>query len=396
MDTTDFIAARGATLREGKRVALAALQQGHVAEGRGLALKILAALPDDPEALLLAAQADIVVGNVDTARALLTRALSLAPDAEIIRNQNHHVSQLESQFFAESYVQHYLAARALFMDYPMNIQLETVGRCNANCNFCPHEELDRKFDEMSDELFQKIIDEVATTPNDIPVNFYLNVINEPFMDKKIFARIGMINEKIPRATIGLYTNMNVLPRDFFERIRDVRPLEFLNVSFNAANREEYEESMRIDFDRTVANLRRFLAENRRQKIVAKPPWLSRIATLDERDGRFFAECKALFAEFEVPVDYEPRMKSRANWLGEIDGAQMNVPQLHPCMQWVNISVFCDGTVPHCCMDAKGKFAFGNVKERSLFEIYNSPEFRNMRESVLHRRSVYPCNTCALT
>jgi radical SAM protein with 4Fe4S-binding SPASM domain len=65
------------------------------------------------------------------------------------------------------------------------------------------------------------------------------------------------------------------------------------------------------------------------------------------------------------------------------------------MQWLNISVICDGTVPHCCMDSTGKYGFGNVNEQSLLEIYNSPKFRVMREAVLGRSAVHPCNTCAL-
>jgi hypothetical protein len=154
--------------------------------------------------------------------------------------------------------------------------------------------------------------------------------------------------------------------------------------------------MRIDFARTVSNLRKFLEENRRQRIVERPIVLSRIMSLDEGDERFRRECPALFPEFEPGVDFIVGLKNRATWLGQIDGSNSQVPSLLPCMQWLNITVQCDGTVPHCCMDAAGRFAFGNVKERSLLEIYNSPEYRTLRESVIGRGAVHPCNTCALT
>lgn len=382
-------------IREAKNIALAAMRDGNLKDGRFLALKLLAALPSDPEALLLAAQSDILSGHPGPARALLDRAIALAPNLEVLHTQKQNLDRQDARVVDDPYVQQYLIARAIHMDYPMNIQLETVGRCNANCTFCPHEELDRKFEEMSDELFNKIIDEVGTIPNENPINFYMNVVNEPFMDKKIFERIRKINETVPQATLGFYTNLNVLPRNFFEKIRNCQRITYVNVSFNAANEEEYRETMRIDFDRTVSNIRRFLIENREQKFLNGPLYLSRIATFDDRDVRFQEDCRDLFADFEVGVDYVPNVKSRASWLGQVSGGQEHIPQLSPCFQWLNISVFCDGTVPHCCMDATGKFAFGNVKEKSLLEIYNSPEFRNMREAVMGRGAVYPCNTCAL-
>lgn len=377
-------------------MALKALQERDQKTAQFLALKLLAALPEDPEVLLLAARSDIQAGRVGPARLLLDRAIALAPDLAILRTQKALLDRQERALSSDPYVQDYLHARAIHIDYPRNIQIETVGRCNANCTFCPHEQLDRKFDEMSDELFDKIVDDVATIPSDGPVNFFLNGVNEPFMDKKIFARIKKINDRVPHATLGLYTNMNVLPRDFFERMREVRRLIYLNVSFNAANAAEYEASMRIDFSRTVTNIRKFLAENRRHRFLERPLILSRMTSLDEGDERFRVECPALFPEFEPDVDFIAGLKSRASWLGQVESANQNVPVLFPCMQWLNITVQCDGTVPHCCMDATGKLAFGNVKERSLLEIYNSPAFRSLRESVTGRGAIYPCNTCVLT
>ena len=67
----------------------------------------------------------------------------------------------------------------------------------------------------------------------------------------------------------------------------------------------------------------------------------------------------------------------------------------PCNQWFDISIFCNGVVPHCCMDAKGDFPFGDVNKQSLLEIYNNPQFRNLRQNVISRDVIYPCNSCAL-
>ena len=74
------------------------------------------------------------------------------------------------------------------------------------------------------------------------------MVNEAFLGKKIFDRVALINDAIPHATIGFYTNFNKLPKTFFERIGQVKNLSLMNISFNAANKQEYEENMRIYFD----------------------------------------------------------------------------------------------------------------------------------------------------
>jgi hypothetical protein len=227
------------------------------------------------------------------------------------------------------------------------------------------------------------------------VNFFLNVVNEPFMDKKMFERIAFLNDAIPHATIGIYTNMGVLQPGFFDGMKRVRQLTAFNVSFYAANKEEYEAAMRISFDRTVSNIRRVLAENRKHRFFTFPITLSRIMSGDENDPRFESECRNLFQEFDYGREYFAVYRRRADWLRQSPGTQTGIPYLEPCNQWFNISVLCNGVVPHCCMDAKGEFAVGDANCQSLLDIYNSPRFRTYREVVPARETVYPCNTCGL-
>jgi len=387
--------ARTVTLDTAKQLARQALDAGNHAEAQAIANKILSAAPMDPAAYLLVAQADLSVGRFAVARPLVNRALALAPGFEPARNLNNQLDKIAARFATDEYQSSYLVLRSRHLEYPRNIQLETSGRCNAKCTFCPHEQLDRKSQVMSDALYEKIIREASAIPAGSAVKFILNVVNEPFMDQKIFERIALLNREIPHATIGIYTNLNVMPPRFFEKLKEVRRLTYFNISFNAANKAEYEETMRIDFNRTVSNIRKLLTENRTQGYFASPVALSRISSLDERDARFVEECTQVFSGFEYGRDFILECKSRANWLGQNSSSQTSIPFLEPCNQWLNISVLCNGIVPHCCMDARGDFPFGNANEQSILEIYNSPRFRNYRRTVAARETTYPCNTCAL-
>lgn len=383
------------TVEQAKQLARQALQRGDHASSQAISRQLLSVAPMDPEALLIAAEADLAVGRFSIGRLLVGRALALAPQVETARNLKNQLDKIENVNADNVNLGAYLILRAMHLDYPRSIALETVGRCNANCSFCPHEQLDRKFEVMSDGLFEKVIRDARMIPSSSPLNFYLNVVNEPFTDKKIFPRIGLLNDVIPHATIGINTNFNVLPPGFFENLRKVRGISSFNISFNAANEGEYRETMRIDFHRTVANIRKLLEENRRHHFFSFPISLSRIATGDARDAQFVEDCKQVSTGFEEGREFIPVCRNRSNWLGQYHGKQTPIPYLWPCLQWLNISIHCNGVVPHCCMDGKAAFPLGDVNHQSLLDIYNCPSFRKIREHAAARESVYPCNTCAL-
>jgi tetratricopeptide (TPR) repeat protein len=387
------VTAQTVTLDDAKQLARRALDNGKLADACSIANKILSAAPLDPVALLLVAEADMACGRFAIGRSLVNRALALAPNYQPALHFARRLDELDARAAADEYRSAWLALRSRYMDYPMNIQLETVGRCNAKCVFCPHEQLERKNQVMSDTLFKKIIHDASAIPSDIPVNFFLNVVNEPFMDKKIFERIAFVNRSMSHATIGIYTNMGVMPPGFLEHMQHVHRLTAFNVSFNAAKKNEYEAVMGIDFERTVSNIRRLLTENRTRHYFNFPVTLSRVSSMDERDSRFEDECKNVFAGFEYGREFVAVCRRRANWLQQ--SAHTSVPYLEPCNQWFNISVLCTGIVPHCCMDATGRFALGDANGESILDIYNSPRFRTYRDSVPARETVYPCNTCAL-
>ncbi len=58
----------------------------------------------------------------------------------------------------------YFLDRANYMDYPKSICIETTARCNAKCDFCPHENLERRNAAMDDDLFVKILEDLQGIP----------------------------------------------------------------------------------------------------------------------------------------------------------------------------------------------------------------------------------------
>src|SRR4051812_37893874 len=63
------------------------------------------------------------------------------------------------------------------------------------------------------------------------------------------------------------------------------------------------------------------------------------------------------------------------------------------LPFVHLNVWTDGRVLPCCINHS--VAFGNVNEKPIEEIYNSPEARAFRLSMLRGNLPASCSGCAL-
>lgn len=377
------------------QAATQALEDGKLETVVGICEDFLTHQPDNLNLLVLLARVEARQTKYISANKHFQRIIELAPGQAWARELLDKA--MAEQKIAEVYppIVEFLTERHVYMDYPRNIGIETVGRCNANCGFCPHEELDRKQLEMSDFLFEKILTELTQIPPDLPIKIFPNLINEPFMDKKIFDRLKRINTALPRADIHIFTNLNVRPKNFIEKLSEIDNIDTINISFNAANKHDYTASMRLDFDRTVDNIRELMSEHRARNLYRGGVILSRVKDGTAKDDEFESQCTALFCEFESGKEFLPHAKPRTNFLGSVAEDQSPIPYAFSCGAWLDINIMCDGVVPFCCMDAKGDYPLGNANQESILELYNAPSFRSLREDAPPRESIHPCNTCSL-
>ena len=101
---------------------------------------------------------------------------------------------------------------------PLEVEIETVNRCNGDCPFCPvnvHEP-QRPYAKMTDELFYKIIDDLSELNYSGQLAIYSN--NEPFLDERIIKFHEYAREKVPNAFIHMYTNGSVMGLEKFKQI----------------------------------------------------------------------------------------------------------------------------------------------------------------------------------
>ena len=74
------------------------------------------------------------------------------------------------------------------------VYLDTTGACTNRCYMCPARIAVTKRNYMSDEVFEKVIDELVKNNYSGGLHFYGQ--DEPLLDKNLFERIDFAHERL--------------------------------------------------------------------------------------------------------------------------------------------------------------------------------------------------------
>lgn len=292
--------------------------------------------------------------------------------------------------------------------FPAVIQLQTINACNASCVMCPYPLFKKEFPRgrMDDALFDKIIAEIAERPE---VDTFVPMLqNEPFLDKHLFDRIARFKQLTRgRVTVELVTNGAFLTAEAIERMRDVE-LDVLDISLDAVSKETYDRiRLGLDYEAVIAGVERVIAarlphtslfvrmvklrDNAHEVKRFAERWRSLgvpvfIYTANNRVGALpeFDERLRLAREQVSPLQRIGRRAARA-WLGHCPAPFATTDILH------------DGSVLLCAHDWARKEVLGNVRDRTIAEVWNGPRMREIRAAV-HRReyaTLPACRDCSL-
>lgn len=271
----------------------------------------------------------------------------------------------------------------MFSDLPRLVAIETTNRCNAECEFCPNRSLKRKREDMSDELFQRIIADCRQSR--VPcIELFLN--GEPFMDPKLIDRLRLVRKQMPEVRLGLYTNAALLTESKRNALRGLG-LDYLSVSLNTLDPQRYQRIMGLNFEITLNNFVA-LAEAPKRYEITKALKV-RMTRYPETTRQEMAE----FKDFAQRYGAEAGIVSLFNYKGDITSA-LPVPA-YPCEHIERLDILSNGKVALCCMDQEGAFSWGDLNRQSLKEVFNGVEAQRFR--LAHRfglrKLIAPCNTC---
>ncbi len=145
----------------------------------------------------------------------------------------------------------FLAGRERVPALPVEYIVETTAKCNLYCPMCPRETHKQPKEDMTDEVFEALVQGSAHTAE----HMMLIGLGEPFMDRKIFDRIGYC-ERHGISTL-LSTNGTFLDEKAAARLLD-SPLAHITLSFDGASKETFERYRKgARFEKVRDNFVRF-------------------------------------------------------------------------------------------------------------------------------------------
>lgn len=243
---------------------------------------------------------------------------------------------------------------AMMAGPPLNINIETVRKCNGSCHFCPASTLYAQPESaghlMPDAVYERLCRELHRIKYVGRISFF--VTNEPLLDPKIVDRVSAARTACEHATLRLMTNGLLLTGPKVEALFRAG-LDMLDISLYTPNPK---------------------VENKIQSLAAHP-LSARIRVFSRRrDAQLFNR-----AGHSVRGGVGPMPPVPAGCL-------------YPFTQ-LNISSY--GTVGQCCHDFQFNGLWGDVCRMSFDEIWNGAPALLLRRSLLanRRRQNRICSAC---
>lgn len=266
--------------------------------------------------------------------------------------------------------------------FPKHIMIQTSSFCNAICGFCPYPETKDFFPQgvMNDALFEKIASECKEYSHITRIMPYL--MNEPLTDKKIANRIDCLKSNNPDAWIHFLSNGALLNNNTADKILN-SSLDQICFSVYGIDPSLYKRVMGLDLDLVISNILKFkekadkAGKSQQYVMITFFKWQGLDASEAKKAVAFWREHGiSEISVFDGPI-------SRAGNVGSIAGPHKK--KIAGCNSiWCDdmVHILYNGDVVLCCMDWRRSTVVGNVSENTIYEIWHSDRYRELREKVL--------------
>jgi len=303
-------------------------------------------------------------------------------------NPNHITLGHLAQFSLRTISSQFHLTRAFGRPYVF--QVELTNFCNLKCPMCPHDLMTRPVGYMDFGLFQEIVAQLKSTNPDLR----LHNMGESLFHREIGTFIRHANETGLETILS--TNATMLTEAKIQELIDAR-LSWLYVSFDGAAADTYERFRKgARYEREKAKVESLLRTRGSQGSRYPKVMMSCLSLPGTR-----AETEEFRAYWTARVD-AVRIKRADGWDGSSDRINEIVADFQYAVgrsvcgwPWQSVVVLWDGRVVPCCFDFDGKYVLGDLRQKSLAEIFNDEPMQELRRLLRERRAseVNLCRTC---
>ncbi len=274
-------------------------------------------------------------------------------------------------------------------DFPIYILIEPVSSCNLKCPMCFQSDksfIKKKYmGKMDIGLYKKIIDE-ASKNGTKAITFGSR--GEPTIHPEFKLFLEYCSEKF--LDIKLITNATKLKEDLIHSIfkHKVHQVVF---SIDSEEKNAYERIRKFgNYDQVLNNVKLYNEIKKEYKNINTVTRISGVKVEEEQDEK-------KFCEFWKPYADEVVMKKAFSRWDTYNNDVMN-DFLEPCSYiWERMYIWFDGKVNPCDADYKSYLSYGNVNEKTIKEIWNSKEYKNLQKIHTNktRNKITPCDRCGI-
>lgn len=289
--------------------------------------------------------------------------------------------------------------------FPKILSIEFTSACNAKCIMCPQPDMERKKENMSPEILDKIIQSCKGKPLK-KINLFW--MGDSTVDKKMIEKIRIIRKELPNVKLYLSTNAQLLGEERSRILLDEDLLDVVNFDIDGLTKSTFEGiRVRLDFDVVTTNVKYFLNY---KKSLNKTKPETRVTIIDMKPTK---DEVAAFVEHWSPLADKVDINHYNTWGGTQD--ELNYDDSHKdskhqdklkesqnekfdfaCTHpWEEMVIGADGRVGLCCLDHELSEQVGDVKSHTLQQIWQGEiinEYRS-KQLKLDYQSIGSCKNC---
>ncbi len=276
--------------------------------------------------------------------------------------------------------------------FPEVILLDNLNACNLQCSMCDHPNMKqyRPVERMDIGLYHKIIDEIAVeNPH---ARIWQIFFGDPFLLKDMDKRIKYAKDQ-GLTDVVLNTNGVLMDPDKSEQYIKAG-LDAIYVGIDAARKETYDK-IRVggDFERVRQNVlayRDLLAKygNGDQKLFVQ-------FVVSEHNDDQVGE----FRDYWVGEGVGVKIRPKVSWAGLVEAKNLkeNDPANRKPCYWLMkaMNICADGEVTLCSVDIHCRVPCGNIKEKTMKEVWNGKlgEYQKMHNEKRFAELPQMCADC---
>lgn len=291
-------------------------------------------------------------------------------------------------------------SKEFFLPFPRVVRIEPSSLCNLRCSHCPTGTVDMKRGLMSEEVFNRILEQLEENLADIKVVVMYHG-GEPLMNSQFSHMVSKIKSMgIPY--VKTVSNGMLLNNELIQEITSSE-LDYIEFSLDGENIQENNIIRRgCNGQRVINNIKELIRYKEEKKINKPDICVYTTQFIDNKDVEInnyrvpdylYNEFRDEIKEFKLGLAMRwPGMNVLDNMYDVYIDDKLN--NNNYCDHIINtVTIRWNGDIVPCCYDLTSRYVIDNIMNNDLKDIWNSKKYIDIRQQISNRKLNSLCENC---